>query len=147
MKKIILAVLLTILAVSTFADSSNLYKNKNPTEVLSVSYTIFFNNHRFDEVTVYLSTFPKERESSRKVYSVVALLAKNLSGDGWFRTPENYQQYFIRDKIDIDVIQKNEGIKVVINRDGIMIGKVFDFNQEPEYIVFEILCKLFGSEA
>lgn len=146
MKKIILAVQLTILVVSAFANSGNLYKNKNLTEVLSVSYTIFFNNHHSDEVTVYLSTFPNEREGSLKVYGVVASLAKNLSGDGWFRTPETYQQYFIRDKIDIDVIQKKEGIQVIINRDGIMIEKIFDFSQEPEYIVFEILGKLFGSE-
>src|SRR3990167_3886329 len=53
MKKIILAVLLTILAVSAFADSSNLYKNKNLTEFLSVSYTIFFNNYLYPFIFLY----------------------------------------------------------------------------------------------
>ena len=108
---------------------------------------MFFNNHRYDEMSIYLSTIQKDREGYLKLYTVVVLLAKNLVGDGWFITPANYQQDFIRDKTDINVIQRIDGIQVVINKDGTMVGKVFDFNQKPADIVIDVLCKLFGTAA
>jgi len=149
MKRIILFVLLIILfsCQFTFADDADIYKKKRQREVLSLSYTMFFNNHRYDEMSVYLSTIHKDREGSLVVFSVVALLAKNLVGDGWFITPANYQQDFIRDRTDINVIQRIDGIQVVINKDGTMVGKIFGFNQKPTDIVIDVLCKLFGTEA
>ncbi|MBI3601003.1 MAG: hypothetical protein HY097_10250 [Nitrospinae bacterium] len=130
-----------------FADDNTAYKNKRQREVLSVSYTMFFNNHRFDEMSVYLSTIQKDREGSLKVYGIAAMLAKHLAGDGWFRTPAKYQQNFVKDKANISIIQRKEGIQVIISRDGIVVGKVFDFNQESEFIVIDVFCKLFGSAA
>lgn len=131
----------------SFAGDNTAYKNKRQREVLSVSYTMFFNNHRFDEISVYLSTIQKDREGSLKVYSIAAMLAKHLVGDGWFITPAKYQQNFIRDKTNISVIQRKDGIQVVISRDGTVVGKLFDFNHETEIIVINVLCKLFGSAA
>lgn len=149
MKRIILFILLIILfsCQFTFADDANLHKKKRQKEILSLSYTMFFNNHRYDEVSIYLSTIHKDREGSLMLFSIVAMLAKNLVGSGWFRTPVNYQQNFIRDKTDINVIQRIDGIQVVINKDGTMVGKVFDFNQKPTDIVMDVLCKLFGTAA
>ncbi len=148
MKRIILFVLLIILfsCQFTFADDTNTYKKKRQREVLSLSYTMFFNNHRYDEMSIYLSTIHKDREGSLVVFNVVALLAKNLVGDGWFITPANYQQDFIRDKTDINVIQRIDGIQVVINKDEAMVGKIFGFNQKPTDIVMDVLCKIFGTE-
>ena len=149
MKRIILFISLIILfsCQFTFADDASPYKKKRQREVLSLSYTMFFNNHRYDEMSIYLSTLQKDREGYLKLYTVVALLAKNLVGDGWFMTPVNYQQDFIRDKTDINVIQRIDGIQVVINKDGTMVGKIFDFNQKPTDIVMDVFCKLFGTAA
>ena len=149
MKKIIFFALLIILfsCQFTFAEDASPYKKKRQREVISLSYTMFFNNHRYDEMSIYLSTIQKDREGYLKLYTVVAMLAKNLVGDGWFITPANYQQDFIRDKTDINVIQRIDGIQVVINKDGTMVGKVFDFNQKPADIVIDVLCKLFGTAA
>ncbi len=149
MKRIILFILLIILfsCQFTFADDASPYKKKRQREVLSLSYTMFFNNHRYDEMSIYLSTLHKDREGSLMVYDIVALFAKNLAGSGWFRTPINYQQDFTRDKTDISVIQRIDGIQVIINKDGAMVGKVFDFNKEPKDIVMDVLCKLFGTAA
>lgn len=149
MKRIISFVLLIIFfsCQFTFADDANTYKKKRQREVLSLSYTMFFNNHRYDEMSIYLSTIQKDREGYLKLYAVVALLAKNLVGDGWFITPVNYQRDFIRDRTDISVIQRIDGIQIVINKDGAMVGKIFDFNQEPADIVMDVLCKLFGTAA
>ena len=149
MKRIILFISLIILfsCQFTFADDASPYKKKRQREVLSLSYTMFFNNHRYDEMSIYLSTLQKDREGYLKLYTVVAMLAKNLVGDGWFITPANYQQDFIRDKTDISVIQRIDGIQVVINKDGTMVGKIFDFNQKPTDIVMDVFCKLFGTAA
>jgi hypothetical protein len=149
MKRIIVFALLIILfsCQFTFADDATIHKKNRQKEVISLSYTMFFNNNRFDEMSIYLSTLQKNREGSLMIYDVVSLLAKNLVGSGWFRTPINYQQDFTRDKTDISVIQRIDGIQVVINKDGVMASKVFDFNQEPKDIVLEVFSKLFGSEA
>jgi len=110
MKRIILFLLLIILfsCQFTFADDASPYKKKRQKEVLSLSYTMFFNNHRYDEMSIYLSTIHKS---------------------------------------DINVIQRIDGIQVVINKDGTMVGKVFSFNQNPTDIVMDVLCKLFGTAA
>ncbi|MEK6590863.1 MAG: hypothetical protein AABZ11_09325 [Nitrospinota bacterium] len=149
MKRIILFVLLVFLfgVQSSFADNTNTYTGKRQREVLSVSYTLFFNNHRFDEISIYLSTIQKDREGSLKLYDIVTSLAKNLIGDGWFRTPINFKQDFTRDIIDISIIQRKDGIQVVINREGTMMGKLFDFKNEPTDVVVEVLSRLFGSAA
>ncbi|MBI5749345.1 MAG: hypothetical protein HZA00_09490 [Nitrospinae bacterium] len=88
MKKIILFVLLIILfsCQFTFADDANTYKKKRQREVLSLSYTMFFNNHRYDEMSIYLSTIQKDREGYLKLYTVVAMLAKNLVGASFLLT-------------------------------------------------------------
>ncbi len=149
MKRIILFILLIILfsCQFAFADDANTHKKKRQKEVISLSYTMFFNNNRVDEMSIYLSTLHKDREGSLMVYDIVALFAKNLAGSGWFRTPINYQQDFTRDKTDISVIQRIDGIQVIINKDGAMLSKVFDFNQKPKDIVLEVFSRLFGSAA